>query len=188
MQEHGLDESTNYLRYRTLGMIPEDIAEEFMEEMQEEEELFFDEETSAEIKKLKCISCGREWYVNSDDVENVRFCPFCSVSAVKHRVPLQPKKLKRKTVMGKELLKAYDKKNRSFLIPQGYEHVDAAVVAKHKRVLEYIIIPESVRSIDRKALKVCKQLKWIEVDGMNENYTSLEGWLYDKKTGERVWP
>lgn len=31
-------------------------------------------------KEIKCVFCGNKWYVNSDELDDIKSCPFCSDS------------------------------------------------------------------------------------------------------------
>lgn len=203
----GFDESTNYLNYKTLGHLPEETTEEFMEDLREKDKiLLFEGETSLVVKKLKCIACEKVWYVEDGEAENLKACPFCGVAiwekkkskpaekglygAIKHaqEEKKQAKEEKRQKLLNSDLTAAYDKKTRTFAVPQGYTHITPAGIMPYRRHMENMVIPESVMFIDLKTIKQCKRLKRIDVAHANQYFFSADGWLYEKKTNERLWP
>lgn len=203
----GFDESTNYLSYKTLSHIPEETAEDFLEDLREKDKiLLYEGDDTLEVKKLRCIACEKIWYVAAGEEGNLKTCPFCGVAiwgkkrskpaekglygAFKHaqEEKKQAKEEKRQKLLSSDLTTAYDKRTRTFTVPQGYTHITTAGIMPHRRHMENLVIPESVMYMDVKAIKQCKRLKRIDVAHGNQYFTSADGWLYDKKTNERLWP
>lgn len=74
----GFDESANYLHYKTIGQVPVEIAEEFAKEIQEYSLVIVCEDAEYKtLKKVNCIHCDNEWYVEESKKGQVKACPFC---------------------------------------------------------------------------------------------------------------
>lgn len=74
----GFDDSLNYLSHKTIGHLPDIVALQFVKDIEEQSVMVVGEGNMRKtLKKVSCIYCENEWYVDEAKKDRVKVCPFC---------------------------------------------------------------------------------------------------------------
>jgi len=74
----GFDDSSNYLHHKTIGQLPDTMLQKFVKDVKEQSVMVLGEkELEKTLKKVTCIYCDNEWYVEKEKKDQVKVCPFC---------------------------------------------------------------------------------------------------------------
>lgn len=79
----GFDNSSNYLYYKTVARLPDEVLEKYAKYNEGECAVILAEnDVDRGLGKVRCLYCDNEWYVAKEKKEQVKVCPFCKKEIV----------------------------------------------------------------------------------------------------------